>query len=158
MLPDLGRRGPRYGRVVRSPRHGRKTASPRSSARAIVVGAVLLAGCTIGQAPTGEASGSPTVTVAVVARDLAFDPAVLRLPRGTATGITLDNRDPGILHNIAILAPDGAVAFRGETFAGIASVTYRVAPLPAGELAFICDVHPTMRGTVIVEARAPSGT
>ena len=122
------------------------------------MGVVLLAGCTIGQAPIGEASGSPTVTVQVVARDLAFEPAVLRLPGGTPTGITLDNRDPGILHNIAILGRDGSVVFRGETFGGIAEVTYRVAPLPAGELAFICDVHPTMRGTVVVEGRTPAGT
>lgn len=122
--------------------------------RCLVLGiaVVMPVGCALGQAPMGETSASPAVTVDVVALDLRFDPGTLRLPSGTPAGITLDNRDPGILHNVAIIAADGTVLFRGETFAGIEPRTYRVAPLPEGEFRFICDVHPTMTGTLIVDA------
>lgn len=115
---------------------------------------VALAACALGQAPTGATSASPAVTVLVVARDLAFDPGSVELPTGTPVAITLDNRDPGILHNIAILASDGSALFRGETFAGIEARTYHVAPLPDGQFRFVCDVHPGMEGTLIVQAGA----
>lgn len=116
------------------------------------VALAALGACSVGQAPAGQTSASPAVTVEVVARNLAFDPSVIRLVSGTPTGITLDNRDPGILHNLAILAADGTLVFRGETFAGIEARTYRVAPLVKGEFRFVCDVHPTMTGTLIVDA------
>jgi plastocyanin len=119
-----------------------------------LVGVALasLQACSLGQAPTGETSASPAVTVHVVALGLAFEPATLVLPSGTPVGITFENRDPGILHNIAIMTADGTVVFRGETFAGIEARTYRVAALSAREFRFICDVHPTMTGTLIVDA------
>jgi plastocyanin len=115
------------------------------------VGLVSLQACSLGQAPTGETSASPAVTAQVVALDLAFEPDTLVLPSGIPVGITLDNRDPGILHNIAIMTADGTLVFRGETFAGIAARTYRVAPLSAREFRFVCDVHPTMTGTLTVD-------
>lgn len=118
----------------------------------LVLALAVPVGCSLGQAPTGETSASPAVTVEVVALDLKFDPGTLHVPSRIPTGITLDNRDPGILHNVAILAADGTVLFRGETFAGIEVRTYRVAPLFEGEFRFICDVHPMMKGTLIVEA------
>jgi len=110
--------------------------------------APLTAGCAIGQAPTGQASGSPAVTAVVVARDIAFDPATVQVPSGQVVGITLDNRDPGILHNITLVSDAGDVVFRGETFAGLAARTYLVAPLEAGEYRLLCDVHPTMAASL----------
>lgn len=110
--------------------------------------ASLLAGCAIGQAPTGQAAGSPAATVVVVARDLAFDPVPAALPSGRVTAITLDNRDPGILHNITLVSSGGDVAFRGQTFTGPEARTYLVAPLAAGEYRLVCDVHPTMTASV----------
>lgn len=111
-------------------------------------GAVLLAGlvagCAIGQAPTGQGSGSPAATTVVVAQDIAFDPAIVEVPSGEVVGIVLDNRDPGILHNIALVSTTGTVVFRGETFAGLATRTYLLAPLDAGDYRLLCDVHPTM--------------
>ena len=110
--------------------------------------ASLVAGCALGQAPTGQASGSPAATVVVVARDIVFDPAALRVPGGRVVGITLDNRDPGILHNIMLVSSTGDVAFRGETFSGLETRTYLVAPLEAGEYRLLCDVHPTMTASL----------
>ena len=115
--------------------------------RALVI-ASLVAGCSIGRAPTGQASGSPAAIVVVVARNIAFDPVNVRVPSGRVVGITLDNRDPGILHNITLVSSTGDVAFRGETFAGIEARTYLVAPLEAGEFQLLCDVHPTMTASL----------
>ena len=112
---------------------------------------LALAACAVGQVPMGATSASPSMTIVVIARDLAFDPGSVGLPSGTPVAITLDNRDPGILHNISILASDGSALFRGETFAGIEARTYRVAPLPEGRFRFVCDVHPGMAGTLTVE-------
>lgn len=105
-------------------------------------------GCSIGQAPTGQASGSPAAVVVVVARNIAFDPVTVQVPSGQVVGITLDNRDPGILHNITLVSTSGAVVFRGETFAGLEARTYLVAPLEPGDYRLLCDVHPTMTATL----------
>lgn len=87
----------------------------------------------------------------MIAQDLSFVPSSVRLPSGVALGITLNNRDPGILHNITIDSERGDVVFRGETFAGIEERTYVVAPLTAGGYRLLCDVHPTMTGTITVD-------
>lgn len=70
------------------------------------------------------------------------------MPSGRVVGITLDNRDPGILHNLTLVSSEGEVAFRGETFAGLETRTYLVAPLEAGEFRLLCDVHPTMTASL----------
>lgn len=129
--------------------------TPWSSRRVAALALPLaLAACALGRVPTGASSASPSMTAIVVAHDLAFEPDSLELPSGNPVAITLDNRDPGILHNISILASDGSVLFRGETFAGIEARMYGVAPLPEGRFRFVCDVHPGMEGTLIVEAGA----
>lgn len=112
---------------------------------------LAVAACSLGQAPTGETSASPAVTAVIVARDFAFEPVDLRLPSGVAVGIALDNRDPGILHNITITSAQGDIVFRGSTFGGIELRTYRVAPLSEGKFRFVCDVHPGMAGTLHVQ-------
>ena len=127
------------------------------AAIAVAVGQLAVAACALGQAPTGETSASPAVTAVIVARDLGFDPVNMRLPGGIPVGITLDNRDPGILHNITIISAQGAIVFRGSTFTGIEQRTYLVAPLPDGEFRFVCDVHPGMAGALLVGSK-PKGT
>lgn len=114
--------------------------------------AMVVGACGLGQPPTGHATGSPSAAVVLVAEDLAFHPSSLRLPGSVVVGLTLDNRDPGILHNVTLLSGQGEVVFRGETFAGIEARTYIVAPLSSGEFRFVCDVHPTMTGTITVDA------
>jgi plastocyanin len=120
---------------------------PAQISKALLL-ASLVAGCAIGQPPTGQASGLPAASVVMVARDIAFEPAALEVPSGLIVGITLDNRDPGILHNITLVSSAGEVAFRGETFAGLETRTYVVAPLEAGEFRLLCDVHPTMTASL----------
>lgn len=119
---------------------------------ALAVMSVMVSACGVG-APIGNASGSPTTTVGLAAENLAFDRSSLRLTAGAVVALTLDNRDPGILHNVAIYpAGAGDPVFRGETFTGIQTKTYLLGPIAAGSYRFVCDVHPTMSGTVTVEA------
>lgn len=122
--------------------------NPRSPIYTIPLLVSFIAGCGIGQGPTGQASGSPAANVVVVARDMEFDPVTVEVPSRRIVGITLDNRDPGILHNITLVSGTGAIAFRGETFAGLEARTYLVAPLEAGEFRLLCDVHPTMSASL----------
>jgi plastocyanin len=110
--------------------------------------AALLAACAA-TTPVGNATGSPAVTIELAAADLAFDRTSLELPAGLVVGLILDNRDPGILHNVAIYREAGGEpVFRGETFGGIATRSYLLAPLKPGAYRFVCDVHPTMSGTL----------
>lgn len=111
----------------------------------------LLAGCALGQPPIGSTSGQPTATAQILAQHLAFDPLSLRLPSGEIVAIRFDNGDPGILHNVTVASAGGDVVFRGETFTGIDSRTYVVAPLAPGEFRLLCDVHPTMIATLTVD-------
>jgi plastocyanin len=116
----------------------------------LLVSTVLICACATG-APIGNATGSPAATERLEAADLAFDRTSLQLPAGVVVALTLDNRDPGILHNLAVYpAADGEPVFRGETFAGIATRTFLLGPLAEGTYRFVCDVHPTMSGSLNV--------
>jgi plastocyanin len=126
---------PRVGRVIRV---------------LLAMSAVLIAGCATA-APVGNATGSPAATVVLAAVDLAFDRTSLEVPAGVVVGLTFDNRDPGILHDVAVYPEAGGEpAFRSETFAGIATRTFLLGPLARGAYRFVCDVHPTMSGTLRV--------
>lgn len=131
-------------------RHNNQMECSRPSLWGLLI-APLVAGCALGQPPIGSASGQPTATAQVLAEDLAFDPVSLRLPSGEIVAIRFDNRDPGILHNITVASGGGDVVFRGETFTGIDSRTYVVAPLAPGEFRLLCDVHPTMIASLTVD-------
>lgn len=113
---------------------------------------VIVVGCGAGD-PVGIASGSPAATVAVAAENIAFDRSALHIPAGSIVALTFDNRDPGILHNVAIYSvAGGAPVFRSETFAGVQTKTFLLGPLEAGSYRFACDIHPTMTGTITVFA------
>ena len=118
----------------------------------VMIAAMLLAACGYGPL-VGHASGSPVAMVELVAEGLAFDQDSLRMPAGGVIAISLENRDPGILHNVAIYPTAGGdPVFRGETFTGIETRTNLVGPLAPGTFRFVCDAHPTMSGTLTVGA------
>ncbi|MEA2607483.1 MAG: hypothetical protein QOI00_2240, partial [Chloroflexota bacterium] len=45
----------------------------------------------------------------------------------------------------------GASVFKGAIVTGPAKVSYQVPALAAGSYRFLCDVHPTMTGTLTVQ-------
>lgn len=114
------------------------------------------------QAGAGAPACSPDGTeLEIVAEDIAFDRHCLAVPADTPFTITLDNRDPGIPHNLSIAEdPEWTrVLFTGEIFDGVAVRTYQVPALPAGVYVFRCDVHPipAMSGTFVVGEPAGGG-
>ena len=102
-----------------------------------------------GGGPGGEPGGGGAT---VVAQNTAFDTDTIELPPAVPTTITFDNRDAGTQHNIAIYTdPElSQELFNGELITGPDTIEYAVPPLEPGEYAFLCIVHPTMNGTVVV--------
>jgi plastocyanin len=130
---------------------GAATTSRMRVTMIFVIAALLVAACA--GPPVGHASGPPVATVELVAEDLAFDRDSLEVPPGGVIAVTLVNRDPGILHNVAIYQTAGGdLVFRGETFTGIETRTNLMGSLTPGTFRFVCDAHPTMGGTLTVAA------
>jgi plastocyanin len=97
--------------------------------------------------------------IRVVARNTAFDKDRIELPADQPSMLALDNEDP-IDHNLSIYEDESASGdplFTFEPFAGPATKTFPVDPLPAGEYYFHCDIHPVMNGTVVARAGPKEG-
>lgn len=121
--------------------------------------AVALAACGPGDGdqaaapPTAESPGEATDgTISVWADDLEFSTEQIEAPAGEPFTIEFENRE-GAPHNIAIYTDESRseALFVGEVISGPETITYEVPALEAGEYHFLCDIHPQMNGTVIVE-------
>jgi len=100
------------------------------------------------------AAGGGIATVEIVADNTAFDTSTITVPAGAQVTIIFDNRDAGILHNVAVYTDSSAAEeiFVGEIIAGPAGTTYTfTAPSDPGTYYFRCDVHPFMNGDFVVE-------
>ena len=111
----------------------------------------------LASAGPGSAPPDPTGSAAPVganehisARNIQFDTNQLDAPAGQAWTLVFDNNDPGVPHNVEILDATGASVFRGDVVTGPTTVSYHVPALAAGLYKFLCDVHPTMTGTLTV--------
>ena len=104
-------------------------------------------------APPPPATGTPVTSATVVAKNISFDTAQLVLKANSLITLTLDNQDAGIPHNLAIFTEEnggGSKIFGKDPFSGPAKETWTfTAPAP-GTYFFHCEVHPNMKGTVIV--------
>ena len=110
--------------------------------------------------PTEEVDNTPftpggPVEIRIVAKDIKFDKRTITVPAGAVVSVIFDNRDAGVLHNVAFYKSKKATEaiFVGETFPGPEVRTYKfTAPSTAGSNFFRCDVHPdTMTGTFVVK-------
>ena len=99
--------------------------------------------------PAGPASSPSGDAVTIVAKDIKFNPNAVSVKAGTAFDIVFDNQD-GAPHNISISDASGGNVFKGEIVAA-QKVTYAVPALAAGTYAFICEVHPEMKGTITAQ-------
>jgi plastocyanin len=104
---------------------------------------------------TSEVGGGAGATIS--AENLEFNEKELDLPADQETTLAFDNEDPGVLHNVSIYTDETLTTalFQGEQFAGVATQTYDIPALEAGEYYFHCDVHPDMKGVVIAGAPKP---
>ena len=104
---------------------------------------------------SGEASAAPSGSanpnlVQISALGLKFEQSAVTAPANTPFQVVFENKDPGTPHNVSLRLGDanGSELFKGAVFNGVETRTYDVPALDAGSYAFVCDVHPTMIGTV----------
>ena len=123
--------------------------------------ALALVACGGGDDPSPAASDDSSAggTVAVVdgnvdlsADDLEFDATVIEAPAGEEFTITFTNLESQP-HNVAVDTEEGGDEIvTGEVITGPdATTTITVPALDPGEYFFVCDVHPDMNGTIVVE-------
>jgi plastocyanin len=116
---------------------------------AAILAIMLVAACS-GGAPTPPPSFPPGSIVLTV-QNLKFDTDELFLPADVTFSLVLVNKDAD-KHNIAIRTErgfDGELVFRHDPISA-STVVLQAGPIPTGTYFFICELHPTMTGTVIV--------
>ena len=119
----------------------------------------VLAACSTPADSGGDGSddaGGGTVAVVdgvveLSAADLEFDASVIQAPAGEAFTIRFTNDDTAP-HNVAVYTEEGGDEIansdpinQGET------LEVEVPAQDAGEYFFVCDIHPDMNGTIVVE-------
>ncbi len=111
--------------------------------------ALALAGCGAAVAP-----GASPVGLVIVAENLAFDPAALKLPARTPIHVTFENRDAEVPHGIVVALRTSGVEppelGRTEILTGIAETEFDLLPLEPGPYLFSCPIHPNMQVEVDV--------
>ncbi len=104
-----------------------------------------------------DTSGGGTVAVVdgnvdLAADNLEFDASVIEAPAGEAFTITFTNLE-AVPHNVAVDTEEGGDEIvTGEVITGPdATTTINVPALEPGTYYFVCDIHPDMNGTIVVE-------
>lgn len=131
-----------------------------AAAAAALLAGVGLVGCGDDDAPADpeRAAGCAAAEggeVTVVAEDLAWAPTCVEVPADAPVTVVVDNRDDGVDHNLQLTDAPGAPATELEA----GPVVQRLdVELPAGAYRFVCDIHPTMVGSVEATRQAvPTG-
>lgn len=127
----------------------------------LVTASLVLAACGGGDespssAPSDDDTAGGTVSVvdgavAINAADLAFDANVIQAPAGEAFTASFTNNE-GVPHNFSVYTEEGGDAIvQGEIINEGETADVEVDALEAGEYYFVCDLHPEMNGTIVVE-------
>lgn len=130
------------------------------SGRRLLVGAafvfavLLAAGASLGTGQQPAAAASNTVTI----QGFAFSPASLTINVGDT--VTWVNKDAGVQHS-ATSDTGVTPAFDTNAFSGAAdgsatssAITFNT----AGTFAYHCKIHPSMHGTIVVQAQGTATT
>jgi plastocyanin len=119
-----------------------------SACAILLVLACSFSGCTSNQSPAPSTPTTPTPVAgfnSIVIKNFAFSPAILTINTGTT--VTWINQD-GAPHKIAS-DPGSVVAFTSESLANGAS--YQFTFNQTGTYNYYCTIHPSMKGTIIVQ-------
>lgn len=100
--------------------------------------------------PSTAPPGPPSDELTVITHDISLDAGEYRLLAGTTWSLTLDNRDEGIPHNVAIY--DGRrLVWQSNIIVGVRKVRVTDIPaLPAGTYEIRCEVHPTTEVAALI--------
>lgn len=126
----------------------------------VFLATAILLGCS--SAPTTSNTTIPpttqgnSVTIDLVAENMAFNMSTITVPAGASVTINFNNKDSGISHNFSLYTDSNATPpalFQGQIIKGPATTAYTfTAPTKAGTYFFRCDIHPTqMTGSFIVQ-------
>lgn len=112
---------------------------------------LLVAGCSSGSAGPSRSNDLGSADVTIVTRDMEFDRDTLTTSGGSTWTLQLVNEDAAP-HNVAIYTDASAAEslFVGELVTE-ATIVYEVPALEPGTYFFRCDLHPDMKGTLVVE-------
>jgi plastocyanin len=115
-----------------------------------VVLAATVSACTASGAESTPSADRTDADVTIVSRNMAFDQSTLTVAAGSAWRLKLVNED-SVPHNVAIYRDRSATTtvFVGKLVSR-ATIIYDVPALEPGTYFFRCDLHPDMRGTLIV--------
>jgi plastocyanin len=124
----------------------------------LVTASLVLAACGgTTTSPSDGTSGGGTVAVVdgnvdLSADDLAFDASVIQATAGEAFTVTFTNLE-AVPHNVAVDTEEGGdeIVTGGVVTGPDATTTINVPALEPGTYYFVCDVHPEMNGTIVVE-------
>jgi hypothetical protein len=106
----------------------------------------------------GDTAGTTAPKSVLVAAGNTFNNARLVLPTDRPSRLTLDNRDRGVEHNIAIYAPDPSSPghtiqeYESPLFRGVATETYTLPSATPGPLHVSLCIHHSMSGVVVAAA------
>ena len=114
-------------------------------AGAWLVAGLLVAACS----PAPDAAPFVGKEAVVQAINVTFDPVEITLPTGAPLRIVLDNRDAGVPHDVKVFQGNTNIA-QSPVVTGPATTEVRFGPLAPARYQFMCTVHPTMLGTLIV--------
>jgi plastocyanin len=134
---------------------------PRSTWAAALVLGLALAACGDDDAPPdpdGDAACAEAGEdghVTIVAEDLAWDVDCVVVPADGPVTIEVDNRDDGVNHNLHLTDAPGEPTTELEAGPVLQQLEVE---LPAGRYRFVCDIHPTMVGSLeAVRQSVPTG-
>jgi plastocyanin len=139
-------------RAERSPTARRAATRLAATFLAPALAAFVLLGCGTGSAqglerpPESLDPASPRLS----ADGLAFDRSEVVAPANQPFVIVFENRE-AVRHNVSIYADEGLRdrRFEGVLFSGPATRWYPVPALAPGAYRFVCDLHPTMAGSLV---------
>lgn len=105
-------------------------------------------------APTPPPAPAGATTLSVVAQNNLFTTRSLSAAAGKPVQLTFDNKDAGVLHNVAFYTNASATTtiYKSPLTTGPNVSTFNFdAPTAPGSYFFHCDVHPdTMTGSFVV--------
>lgn len=115
-----------------------------------------LVGAAQGEREFHPAGGEEASIVEVAAQSSTeFTEDQLSAAADSKVTVRFENREQGVPHNIAFYASEGGEKLAAsETITGPATTEVELETGKAGEIYFQCDVHPNMKGTLVVEEGA----
>ncbi len=114
--------------------------------------AATLAACgSADAAPSGPPPSIDGHVTKVSTTGMKFNEDAVLVPGGAPFTIAFDNTAGSAPHNVAIKDATGKELFNGRIADAGKTATYTVPALTPGTYAFVCSLHPDMKGTITVD-------